>query len=160
GRPLPARPGRRRSAVAERASARHVPRSDRLHARSDGHSDRLRPERTARGVGSTAPPVEAPRQRPANLKEGVMRREEILRSISDFATRAAPYRLFTELRKEPVSWQEDGPNEAGTYVVSTYREIVALLHDPRISSDFSKGDKSGGPRTSMERYSFIRLDPP
>jgi cytochrome P450 len=89
-----------------------------------------------------------------------MRREEILRSIYDSANRADPYPLFAELRREPVSWQEDGPNEAGTYVVSAYREIVALLHDPRISSDFSKGDKSGGPRTSRDRYTFIRLDPP
>ena len=57
-----------------------------------------------------------------------MRRVAILRSIYDFTNRANPYPLYAELRKEPVSWQEDGPTEAGTFVVSTYRELVALLH--------------------------------
>jgi cytochrome P450 len=89
-----------------------------------------------------------------------MRREAILRSIYDHASRANPYPLFAELREEPVSWQEDGPHERGTWVVSTYREIVALLHDPRLSSDLSKGDQAGGPQTSRDPYSFIRLDAP
>jgi cytochrome P450 len=50
--------------------------------------------------------------------------------ILDYASRADPYPLFAELRKTPVAAQDDG-----SYVVSTYREIVALLHDPRVSSD-------------------------
>jgi cytochrome P450 len=49
------------------------------------------------------------------------------------ANRAHPYPLYAELRKTPVARQPDG-----TYVVSTYREIVELLHDPRISSDVTK----------------------
>jgi cytochrome P450 len=89
-----------------------------------------------------------------------MRREAILRSICDPANRSNPYPLFAELRKEPVSWQDHGPGEAGTYVVSTYRELVAILHDPRLVSDLRKGDKTGGPRTSTDQYTFIRLDPP
>jgi cytochrome P450 len=92
--------------------------------------------------------------------EAIMRREAILRSIYDSANRADPYPLFAELRKEPVSWQEDGPAEGGTWVVSTYREIVALLHDPRISSDLRKGDQTEDPFTSGEPYRFIRLDAP
>ncbi|WP_432074131.1 cytochrome P450 [Streptomyces wuyuanensis] len=47
-----------------------------------------------------------------------------------YANRANPYPFYEELRKTPVARQPDG-----TYVVSTYREIVALLHDPRVSSD-------------------------
>ncbi|MET9344470.1 cytochrome P450 [Nonomuraea sp. NPDC003804] len=47
-----------------------------------------------------------------------------------YANRANPYPFYAELRKTPVSRQPDG-----TYVVSTYREIVTLLHDPRVSSD-------------------------
>src|SRR5499427_5453800 len=47
-----------------------------------------------------------------------------------YANRANPYPFYAELRKTPVARQPDG-----TYVVSTYREIVALLHDPRVSSD-------------------------
>ncbi|GAA2319031.1 cytochrome P450 [Nonomuraea roseoviolacea subsp. roseoviolacea] len=47
-----------------------------------------------------------------------------------YANRADPYPFYAELRKTPVARQPDG-----TYVVSTYREIVTLLHDPRVSSD-------------------------
>ena len=85
----------------------------------------------------------------------------ILRQIYDYANRANPYPLWAKLRETPVSFQEDGPDEAGTYVVSTYREIVALLHDPRISSDLRKSVQTGGrPQTSTAPYQFISLDPP
>ncbi|MET7926417.1 cytochrome P450 [Streptomyces sp. NPDC005349] len=47
-----------------------------------------------------------------------------------YANRANPYPFYEELRKTPVARQPDG-----SYVVSTYREIVALLHDNRVSSD-------------------------
>ncbi|MER6066619.1 cytochrome P450 [Streptomyces sp. NPDC001792] len=47
-----------------------------------------------------------------------------------YANRANPYPFYEELRKTPVARQPDG-----TYVVSTYQEIVRLLHDPRVSSD-------------------------
>src|SRR5258708_30934104 len=82
----------------------------------------------------------------------------IYEQILDYSNRANPYPLYAELRKTPVSRLENG-----TYVVSTYEEIVALLHDPRISSD---------PRTIPEEYrrragrqteglgGFIRHDPP
>ncbi|MEU0397101.1 cytochrome P450 [Streptomyces sp. NPDC006208] len=49
------------------------------------------------------------------------------------ANRANPYPFFEELRKAPVSRQPDG-----SYVVSTYREVVQLLHDPLVSSDTRK----------------------
>ncbi|MEU9464796.1 cytochrome P450 [Streptomyces sp. NPDC048312] len=52
------------------------------------------------------------------------------RQILDPSHRADPYPLYAGLRKTPVIRLEDG-----SYVVSTYREIVALLHDPRLSSD-------------------------
>jgi len=90
-----------------------------------------------------------------------MSQETILREIYDAANRANPYPLWAKLRQTPVCWQEDGPNEAGTYVVSTYREIEALLHDPRISSDLRNCAQTGGrPRTSTDPYKFIDLDPP
>jgi cytochrome P450 len=54
----------------------------------------------------------------------------VWQQILDYSNRADPYPLYAELRKTPVVRAEDG-----SYVVSTYREIVALLHDPRISSD-------------------------
>lgn len=61
-----------------------------------------------------------------------------------YANRANPYPFYAELRKTPVSRQPDG-----TYVVSTYREIVALLHDPRVSSDIRKIRPAG--TTDAER---------
>jgi cytochrome P450 len=90
----------------------------------------------------------------------IMHRESILRSIFDPRNRANPYPLFAELRNTPVSWQADGPHEEGTYVVSTYRAIEALLHDPRVSSDLRKGARSGGPRTKYAPFQFINLDAP
>src|SRR6266849_4381250 len=85
----------------------------------------------------------------------------ILRQIFDDANRANPYPLWAQLRQTPVCWQEDGPEEAGTYVVSTYREIVALLHHPRVSSDLRNSAQTGGrTRAPHDPYEFINLDPP
>jgi fatty acid omega-hydroxylase len=50
-----------------------------------------------------------------------------------YENRANPYPFYAELRKTPVARQPDG-----TYVVSTYREVVRLLHDPRVTSDERK----------------------
>ncbi|MGW4032321.1 cytochrome P450 [Streptomyces sp. NPDC004838] len=77
--------------------------------------------------------------------------------ITDYANRADPYPLYAELRENKVARQHDG-----TYLVGTYHEITALLHDPRISSDTRN-------RTDPEQYvfrdellppSFIALDDP
>jgi cytochrome P450 len=85
----------------------------------------------------------------------------ILRQIYDPANRANPWPLWAKLRETPVCWQEDGPDEAGTWVVSTYREIVALFHDPRLSSDERNSRQTGGrPNSSDAPNRFINLDPP
>ena len=72
--------------------------------------------------------------------------------ILDHANRADPYPLYAELRKTPVLRREDG-----TWVVSTYQHIAALLHDPRLSSDLRPPEERvpDGPKPS-----FLRLDPP
>ncbi|HKA11745.1 MAG TPA: cytochrome P450 [Candidatus Dormibacteraeota bacterium] len=75
--------------------------------------------------------------------------------ILDQSNRSNPYPLYAELRKTPVSRQEDG-----TYVVSTYREIVALLHDPRISSDPHNLPEDYYRRRESALGGFIALDPP
>ncbi len=78
--------------------------------------------------------------------------------ILDFENRANPYPLYEELRRTPVSRADDG-----TYVVSTYREIVALLHDPRLSSDRSNRPdyaETGANGVPGLPPSFIALDPP
>ncbi|MGY5138576.1 cytochrome P450 [Streptomyces nigrescens] len=50
-----------------------------------------------------------------------------------YTNRANPYPFYEELRRTPVARQPDG-----SYVVSTYREVVQLLHDPRVTSDQRK----------------------
>jgi cytochrome P450 len=97
-----------------------------------------------------------------------MSQETLLQHIVDYKNRANPYPLYAELRKTPVSRQADG-----TYVVSTYREIVALLHDPRVSSDFRNRAEPATPPAGEARdaeahpaqnqqlpSSFLILDPP
>jgi cytochrome P450 len=69
---------------------------------------------------------------------------DLLAQILDYANRANPYPLYAELRKTPVLRAPDG-----SYVVSTYREVTALIHDPRIST--GGGGGGGG--------SFIGMDP-
>ncbi|MGP0081765.1 cytochrome P450 [Mycobacterium sp.] len=50
-----------------------------------------------------------------------------------FENRPNPYPYFEELRSTPVA-----KVGAQTYVVTGYRELLALAHDPRISSDISR----------------------
>jgi fatty acid omega-hydroxylase len=47
-----------------------------------------------------------------------------------FENRPNPYPFFDELRKTPVAHVGNG-----VYVVTGYRELMTLAHDPRISSD-------------------------
>jgi cytochrome P450 len=81
-----------------------------------------------------------------------------------YANRANPYPFYAELRKTPVLRQEDG-----SYVVSTYHEIVSLLHDPRVGSDLRKRPQAGsapanGDQAAESAYihepSMITMDPP
>ncbi|MFJ9819010.1 cytochrome P450 [Streptomyces sp. NPDC101151] len=90
-----------------------------------------------------------------------MTQASLLRQITDFANRANPYPLYEELRKTPVLHEE----EDGPYVISSYWDIESLLHDPRISSDFTNltvvgDDELSGPEATGLPPSFIRLDPP
>src|SRR5260221_12710548 len=62
-----------------------------------------------------------------------MAADTLFRRITDYANRADPYPLYAELREHGVARQDDG-----SYLVGTYHEIAALLHDPRISSDRRK----------------------
>ena len=64
---------------------------------------------------------------------------DVLARILDYANRANPYPLYAELRKTPIL---RAPN--GSYVVSTYREIMALMHDPRVGT--RRGGAGGGAR--------------
>ena len=79
-----------------------------------------------------------------------MAEETPWQQVLRYANRANPYPLYAELRKTPVARQPDG-----VYVVSTYREVVALLHDPRVSSGL--GNRPQAP--PAEPISAIVLEP-
>ncbi|MFI5688094.1 cytochrome P450 [Streptomyces sp. NPDC051636] len=90
-----------------------------------------------------------------------MTQASILRQITDYANRANPYPLYEELRKTPVLHEEEG----GPYLISSYWDILSLLHDPRISSDATNlaaagTDETGSAEETGLPPSFIRLDPP
>jgi cytochrome P450 len=81
-----------------------------------------------------------------------MAQASIFEQVLDYSNRANPYPLYAELRRTPVSRQADG-----SYVVSTYRLIAALLHDPRLSSDpRDPADKAA----SGVQPGLLHLDPP
>lgn len=85
-----------------------------------------------------------------------------------FENRHDPYRFFDQLRETPVVQVADR-----TFVVTGYRELMALAHDPRISSDISRsplgnqGDTEGSAPPGAEdiqaygrAQSIIMSDPP
>src|ERR1044072_5585104 len=89
-----------------------------------------------------------------------MNEGRLLEEILKPANRSNPYPLYSQLRVSPVSKQEDG-----TYVVSTYREILSLLHDPRISSDLRKSNKGSSEmarkiESENSEPGFIFREPP
>jgi fatty acid omega-hydroxylase len=80
--------------------------------------------------------------------------------------RANPYPFYDELRKTPVVRVTNG-----IYAVTGYEELIALAHDPRVSSDLRKGHPSTADESVVEMApeiagaygqepSFIAQDPP
>ncbi|WP_201391040.1 cytochrome P450 [Ktedonobacter sp. SOSP1-85] len=88
-----------------------------------------------------------------------MTEASLFQQINDYANRANPYPLYAELRKTPVLREPDG-----SYLVSSYRLITALLHDPRLSSDVRKrSPEDPKAKTALANpypVPFLRLDPP
>ncbi|MEV6566079.1 cytochrome P450 [Streptomyces kronopolitis] len=86
-----------------------------------------------------------------------MAADTLFQRITDYANRADPYPLYAELRENGVARQDDG-----SYLVGTYHEIAALLHDPRISSDRRHRTVPDGTAGTDEGVppSFIGLDDP
>jgi fatty acid omega-hydroxylase len=62
-----------------------------------------------------------------------------------FENRANPYPFFDELRKTPVARVTNG-----IYVVTGYRELMALAHDPRVSSNMSHSPLAAKPTAGAE----------
>src|ERR1700723_2048825 len=82
-----------------------------------------------------------------------------------FENRPNPYPFFDELRKTPVAHVGNG-----VYVVTGYRELMTLAHDPRISSDIrrqkaraaAKAESESDPELGAygEHGNMIMSDPP
>src|SRR5246127_4486525 len=93
--------------------------------------------------------------------------EEAWNEAMKLENRANPYPFFDELRKTPVARVTNG-----VYAVTGYAELIALAHDPRVSSDMRRSPLGARPREivdpsvaeMIERYgrdlSFIQQDPP
>ena len=62
--------------------------------------------------------------------------EEAFDAAMRYENRANPYPYFDELRKTPVVRVTDG-----IYAVTGYDELIALAHDPRVSSDRRKAPR-------------------
>ena len=86
-----------------------------------------------------------------------MAADTLLERITDYANRPDPYPLYAELREAgPVVRQADG-----SYLVGTYHEITALLHDPRMSADpRCRTTPSPGPIEDIPKPPFLVLDDP
>ncbi|MFJ3791194.1 cytochrome P450 [Kitasatospora sp. NPDC090091] len=87
----------------------------------------------------------------------------LLQQITDYSNRHNPYPLYERLREKPVHH-----DETGAYAVGGYHEVLALLHDPRVSSErryrtasatvlSGQGDDDDGGTLPPN---FLRLDPP
>ncbi|GII57609.1 putative cytochrome P450 [Planotetraspora thailandica] len=82
--------------------------------------------------------------------------DTLLERINDYANRPDPYPLYAELREAGVARQTDG-----SYLIGAYHDIMALLHDPRISADRRNlaAPYRGLPQEE-EQISLIVLDDP
>ncbi|GII43259.1 putative cytochrome P450 [Planotetraspora phitsanulokensis] len=91
-----------------------------------------------------------------SYEEPRMAIDTLLERINDYANRPDPYPLYAELREAGVARQTDG-----SYLIGTYHDIMALLHDPRISADRRNlaAPYRGLPQEE-EQISFIVLDDP
>src|ERR1700731_1697884 len=70
--------------------------------------------------------------------------EQAFAEAMKYENRANPYPFFDELRKTPVARVTNG-----IYVVTGYKEIIALIHDPRISADL-RNRPQAAPTKEME----------
>jgi len=77
-----------------------------------------------------------------------------MRQVTDPASRPDPYPVYARLRDNRVNLLSDG-----SYALGRYADVVALLHDPRISSDPHNASDPGS-RRLVDDGPFIQRDPP
>ena len=79
---------------------------------------------------------------------------DLMRQATDPAMRPNPYPIYAQLRENRVNLLPDG-----SYALGRYADVVALLHDPRISSDPHSAADPAYAREHADA-SFIVRDPP
>src|SRR5260370_39007516 len=79
---------------------------------------------------------------------------DLMRQVADPDSRHDPYPLYARLRENRVNLLPDRG-----YALGRYADVVALLHDPRISSDPHNASDPGSALLE-EPASFIQRDPP
>jgi cytochrome P450 len=87
-------------------------------------------------------------------EEFAMTPEEAFDAAMRHENRANPYPFFDELRKTPVVRVTNG-----IYAVTGYEELMALAHDPRVSSDLRKGHQPAGRNRQITDESAIGMAP-
>lgn len=80
--------------------------------------------------------------------------EDIMRQVGEQASRPNPWPLYAQLREDRVVRLEEG-----SYATGRYDDVLALLHDPRVSSD-PHTLTDPGDRLIADTMPFIDRDPP
>jgi fatty acid omega-hydroxylase len=80
--------------------------------------------------------------------------EEAFDAAMRYENRANPYPFFDELRKTPVVRVTNG-----IYAVTGYEELMALAHDPRVSSDLRKGRPPTATDRRVANESMVEMAP-
>jgi cytochrome P450 len=78
--------------------------------------------------------------------------EEAFDAAMRHENRANPYPFFDELRKTPVVRVTNG-----IYAVTGYYELIALSHDPRVSSDLRKGHPPANRNRQIANESVVEM---
>ena len=79
---------------------------------------------------------------------------DLMRQVGEQANRHNPWPLYAQLRRDRVV-----PLADGSYAVGRYDDVLALLHDPRVSSD-AHTLTDPGDRIVLDIAPFINRDPP
>jgi cytochrome P450 len=79
---------------------------------------------------------------------------DLMRRVGEQANRPNPWPLYAQLRRDRVV-----PLAEGSYAVGRYDDVLALLHDPRVSSD-PHTLTDPGDRMVIDIGPFIDRDPP
>jgi cytochrome P450 len=81
---------------------------------------------------------------------------DLFKQLLDPATRPNPYRIYEQMLATPIAQL----NAPAHYAVTTYNEIAALLHDPRMSKDIRKSQARGTSLRDESHPSLLFLDAP